>query len=351
MYSFLISVFVFCFFPTLVQSETGSVSVLGSKMTINWDVDDQDISIKVQAQAEWVGLGFGSIMVGSDAVIGWAKNTPSVDEYYLEKKQGCFNNQGVCKMTSFGYPIFFRNGTVSIENGVTTLSFIRPRASSDAHHKDITSKTIHLIYAMGSLPLGDHQSNRGSVKLTLSSGNSTSSGDSTSPMIMAHGIMMFMAWGIFIPIGVFLAAFGKGLGVWWFRLHVFCQVTAFLLTISAFGVIIGYVQNQGSNHFSEAHSVIGLIIVILVCLTPILGIIADKKWNPERKSTPIFPDLTHWFVSYTAIILAFIAFFLGLALASAANFLYILVGIWVAIVCVLYLVLTVKRVKSGDAHK
>ncbi len=119
MYSFLISVFVFCFFPTLVQSETGSVSVLGSKMTINWDVDDQDISIKVQAQAEWVGLGFGSIMVGSDAVIGWAKNTPSVDEYYLEKKQVSFRNINI------DININIKNKKIKNRDALTTKVFVR----------------------------------------------------------------------------------------------------------------------------------------------------------------------------------------------------------------------------------
>lgn len=43
------------------------------------------------------------------------------------------------------------------------------------------------------------------------------------------------------------------------------------------------------DKLTRAHSILGLIVVILGVLQPIIGTIADRLFDPNRSKTPVFP--------------------------------------------------------------
>jgi len=47
---------------------------------------------------------------------------------------------------------------------------------------------------------------------------------------------------------------------------------------------------------------------------PVIGFLADKFFNPDRKATPIFPDKVHWVLGWVSITLGMINIILGLIL-------------------------------------
>jgi DOMON domain len=90
---------------------------------------------------------------------------------------------------------------------------------------------------------------------------------------VAHGIMMFISWGILLPIGIgssIIRRLVPGNGTW-FLLHRVANGLAFLLMTAAFGIAV---YNVKANHFStkSRHKTIGLVIYIFSFLQVLGGI-------------------------------------------------------------------------------
>lgn len=55
------------------------------------------------------------------------------------------------------------------------------------------------------------------------------------------------------------------------------------------------VGNEKDNKLILVHAWLGLVVVIGgSILQPILGFIADRMYNPERRRIPVWPDKIHW---------------------------------------------------------
>jgi hypothetical protein len=93
---------------------------------------------------------------------------------------------------------------------------------------------------------------------------------------IAHGILMFISWGILLPIGIGCSLVRRlvpGNGTW-FMIHRFFNGSAFLLMTAGFGIAIYNVQDAGNEHFSTEvrHRTIGLVIYIFSFLQVVGGI-------------------------------------------------------------------------------
>jgi hypothetical protein len=64
---------------------------------------------------------------------------------------------------------------------------------------------------------------------------------------------MFTAFLVLFPLGIFLPAFFKWIGDWWFRVHVLNQVLTVLVVYSAFIIIIEWTASQQLGHFRAPH--------------------------------------------------------------------------------------------------
>jgi len=173
---------------------------------------------------------------------------------------------------------------------------------------DITNSQQYAIWGFHPTIKGitKHNGNtRAGVSINFFTGATSAGAD----LRAIHGTMMFLIWGVTIPSMSFLARYYKRFP-WWFNVHRFINGFAIIAMIAAFGVAIA----TTTNHFQEGHTILGLIIVIIGLSQPIIGIIADKLFDPKRTKTPIFPDMTHWILGWGSITLGLINIILGLQL-------------------------------------
>ena len=128
-------------------------------------------------------------------------------------------------------------------------------------------------------------------------------------MLIAHGSLMFLAWGVAPFFGIFVARYLKNvLGVWWYRLHLGLMfgITGVFTAIS-FILIVLYQP----YHFKGVHSKIGLAVMIVTVLQIILGYVSNAMWTPDRKEISVW-DKVHWWVGRSIFILAIANVYLGL---------------------------------------
>jgi hypothetical protein len=118
-------------------------------------------------------------------------------------------------------------------------------------------------------------------------------------IVKIHGIMMFIAWGVFPFIAIYIARFMKHIGHRWYLLHSGIMLTTFVLTLVALFLIVLY---KPPPHVNDPHAVfyflikaIGVLVVIGMLLQVILGFVTNALYDPERKSIPI-QDTAHWWL-------------------------------------------------------
>ncbi|XP_064602897.1 uncharacterized protein LOC135468528 [Liolophura sinensis] len=86
--------------------------------------------------------------------------------------------------------------------------------------------------------------------------------------IAVHGILMFLGWGVFLQLGAFVAMYCRGSSSTWFRFHFGLQTFGLLLSLA--GLVFAVLSvDIFKTHFTQAHSVIGLIVMIVGCLQPL----------------------------------------------------------------------------------
>jgi uncharacterized membrane protein len=69
---------------------------------------------------------------------------------------------------------------------------------------------------------------------------------------LLHGIFMFLAWGVFPLLGIYIARYLKHrLLSWWFRAHILIMVLCGVFTLIGFLLV----YNNETHHFKSAHQV------------------------------------------------------------------------------------------------
>ena len=142
--------------------------------------------------------------------------------------------------------------------------------------------------------------------------NVTSSNPDYS-LVKAHGLMMILAWSVFISTGVFIANYGKCAlpNGEWFQLHKFINIFGLITALIGVALIFIYLQEwRVGSATLWAHQLIGLGSISLMVANPI---IAAFRCRPNAKFRWIF-RLIHGAVGYFGIALATVAIFLGLSL-------------------------------------
>ena len=89
--------------------------------------------------------------------------------------------------------------------------------------------------------------------------------------------------------------------------------------------------------FSEPHHYIGIITVGLSLIQPIIGYLADKLWNPQRKFIPIWPDKIHWWFGHVIIAMATASVITGMILLKIKTVFIIIFSVWIGINVVIYM--------------
>ncbi|KAJ7370793.1 DOMON domain-containing protein frrs1L [Desmophyllum pertusum] len=87
---------------------------------------------------------------------------------------------------------------------------------------------------------------------------------------------MVVAWVVFATLAIFTARYmkdswGKLFGLKaWFQVHRALTVSCLICTLVGF--VLVFVHVEGWSEADVAHSVLGLIITVLVCVQPIMAL-------------------------------------------------------------------------------
>ena len=303
----------------------------------------------------WFALGFNpsaGTMPGSHTVVatlGASSAEEAVREYDLSGRSGFGSGiarDGERSLSNTG--LYERNGSWVMEfsralDTGDSGDHVLPAGSSEGSLFMLVAKHGSADSIESS---GPHSvSQRSVVSVDLSTGEVEAV--PLAGLIIAHGVMMGIAWAILVPTGVMAARFCKGLGAsapaahgtdhstkadahaapasvpCWFRTHQLAQGLAVVLTVIAFSVIAAHVGSD--KHFQSGHSVVGIVVVVLALLQGVLGAIRPHKGDDWR--TPW--EWAHKGVGYVATVLGLVAVILGSGLAAEKA--GIPVGGWVGV--------------------
>lgn len=128
-------------------------------------------------------------------------------------------------------------------------------------------------------------------------------------LLIIHGLLMFLAWGVAPFIAIFIARFLKHIGHTWYLLHmgIFALITG---GGSLAGFLLVYLYKT-PPHFEGFHRTLGLVVFIITFLQITLGFVIDKLYAPGRKSIPWW-DQMHWWVGRALFLAGIVNIFTGL---------------------------------------
>ena len=137
-------------------------------------------------------------------------------------------------------------------------------------------------------------------------------------ILMMHGILMFLGWGVFLQAGAFIARYLRFKDPLWFHLHRFCQITG--LVIAIIGFILAFFQVSFPLFW---HGAFGIIVMIIGVQQPINAIFRphiEKGKKPSLKR--LIWSYFHIYSGRFALILALINITLGLFLILAPTYIW-----------------------------
>lgn len=269
------------------------------------------VAIAVQAarpDGGYMSFGFSpdGKMVGSKAVIGWlgsGSSESSVELYDLTSR----TVSGVVPLpnTLIGEPASIS----SVDGDLVEMRFTLPLSVSGL----ASDSPVFTIFSLGSTAGLSTHSWRGFEQVVLNGGAGARAGLilDISYAKLAHALCMLLGWGILIPSGTAIAAgLRKGIGdPLWFKLHRYTQVLGLFVAIAGF--IIALTRfTWGLTSQSEAHAILGTVVMALGLLQPLNGILRPKKGAPSRVSW----ELLHKGSGYLAILLAVPTIAMGIQL-------------------------------------
>ena len=129
---------------------------------------------------------------------------------------------------------------------------------------------------------------------------------------IAHGVLMFLAWGICFQVGAVIARYAKFANPLWFYLHISFQLAG--LFFSVIGFVLGFL-NRSKPLFP--HAIIGIIAMALALWQPINALYRPEHKKGERNS------IFRWIWFFIHMLTGRFALLLGLVNISLGLFLII----------------------------
>ncbi|GAB5369350.1 hypothetical protein AAMO2058_001397200 [Amorphochlora amoebiformis] len=247
---------------------------------VEWSLSDTQIRFRVtQSTSGWVGLGYGSRMIGSYATIGWCSGgTATIEEYKL-------NGKSVGAVNTISTPVSDRSCTEA--GGTTAITYTVPLSTSDRSISP--SGTVKAIYAWGSNDgKSSHpSSNSGKAEINFNTGEGKKTEETNWEVV--HGASMWLSFALFMPTGLFMASgyVKMKLVNFWFYGHIGAQFLAFVFALTGLIVALQYFEEP----LESSHGEFGIAIFAIFCVQILGGIIRPKKeaswrskWEISHKS-------------------------------------------------------------------
>ncbi|XP_073907026.1 ferric-chelate reductase 1 isoform X3 [Castor canadensis] len=229
-------------------------------------------------------------------------------------------------LTGRSHPVMDSRGILEdmawrLADGVIQCSFRRNITLPGVKNRFDLNESFYIFLADGAVKDGRIYKHSKQPLITYEKYNVTDSpknigGSHSSPLLKAHGALMFVAWMTTVSIGVLVARFLRP--VWskafflgqavWFQVHrVLMLITSGLTCI---GFVLPFIYRGGWSRHAGYHPYLGCIVMTLAVLQPLLAAFRPPLYDPRRQMF----NWTHWSIGTAARIMAVAAMFLGMDL-------------------------------------
>ena len=240
-------------------------------------IEEDIIYIGISAKTSgWVAIGIGPTyrMKDADMIIGWVNKEgySEVKDYYSTGEYGPHH-----KDSDLGGTNDILEYAAAEDGGFTTVEFKRYLSTNDIYDNPISpDKNIKIIWAMGNNnDFNLKHSTKGYGSLGFSQIENPPGG--IASLWPYHAILMTTGF-IFMLIGAYLARFMKG-KTWWLKAHRAFGITGSIISFLGFFMAFYMVSLLIGIHFQVFHAYLGVITVIMVLMTPVLGFMQFKLKN------------------------------------------------------------------------
>jgi len=319
---------------------------LGDDFILTWQIKHDNAVISVTAKRHtWIGFGFApkSLMVGSEAVVYKPAETKDQVGLYRMPKA---SYDGVNPYSDDSYSTTSFVGQQA--NTSTTLSFTRSLTSKLAPIDLIKSSAV--IYAAGadnSYTEAGHVVD-GVINVHWAQGTATTGGlDKT--IVAVHAILMVVAWGLLLPIGIYSARYGdRKKSTKWFQVHRACQLLGVAFVIIAFALIVSAYDSAGKTNFDILHAKVGLAVFIGALFNPLLAVVRPAA-QPKTYIRLLW-EILHSRIGYGVLILAWANCVTGVQLQYMSDKLTTVASV-TSITFYISLALTILLFLQGELKK
>lgn len=289
----------------------------------------------------WVGFGIADQnnpkMIGSEVVIGWVDVTESVHSYLLKGK-----SPELVVLNDDNIPLKDTSACIlSIDSeSWTGVHFVRSIKDGDNPIFLDKSKTTAVVVAIGSTTSLSYHDRRGITHINFIEGDYESSSDEK---VLAHGIIMFITWGVILQFGVLFARYAKKPNnSLWFNVHRINQIAGYIISLSA--LILAFVMAKGSHFNTKVHGQLGLTIMIMGVIQILLALIRPHKDKDHPKTlVRSIWEFVHWWFGRLTLIFALINILLGLNEYNAKDVITILYLVYLGAIVLVYAILELRR--------
>ncbi|RIA89934.1 heme peroxidase [Glomus cerebriforme] len=196
--------------PVSLNNEYGYSVLLADGFSMQWKIDGTDVVflITVSSINSWFGIGFnpdGAAMKNTDMMIFWNSNDAN-NGVVGENFKGVDRAVKPRELPPDDQIIKITDGT-NVANGITTVEVRRPLSAKN--RKTLVGQ-IEMVYAwnLNSRVLAYHGGNRNTKMINLITGESAGFvNDKEKRLLLMHGIVMFIIWGILFPGSVWIVRY------------------------------------------------------------------------------------------------------------------------------------------------
>jgi hypothetical protein len=156
-------------------------------------------------------------------------------------------------------------------------------------------------------------------KLVVNLGTGASSAAPLDPLLVLHGSLMFLAWGVLLPLGAVSSRLcrnvkpSSGPNARWFCMHWVLQLSGYVSMIAAAITAVVLVANRGGGHFDSPHKALGLVVLLLATMLVLAGKFRPGKDAAIRATWALMHKGGGWLTLAVAVV----AILTGLVAAGA----------------------------------
>jgi hypothetical protein len=344
----------------------------------SWYVNEQNETITISVSVDaacWVGIGWHCMESSCNET--YSKMTEADFAIALFNADGSLDKviDGVASREKNGFKMppsdiemngtndfFDVRGYQTKQPPFTTFTFTRKFVTKDFNDHKWMNTTTRFIWAHGNLEgkndpntFGFHGDYADVFQINLflapEQQQSTAPADDTAALVAVlityHGSLMVFGFAFCMSFGIFVARNLKAYK-WWFSLHIILQVIGAMSVFTAFGLIIWAKIAGEYPHFASVHSRFGLSTLLVVFLNVIMGVVADRMFEPSRTKVPFFPDKVHWWLGRSIFGLAMATIILGMFRHQLATEVIVVFFIVIGLKLFLYFFVDIKKWLSGD---